>query len=393
MKIFAYNAASLEGIEKTFLSDDTAIGATAFPVKNTNSFVNGQKVLVGELGRERSEVLTVNGAPTATGLTLTAATFPHDADDPIYAIKYDKVRVYRSTAGELGSYSLLATINIDVDNADLKTWYEDALSLDTYWYKVSFYDSVGAAETEQSDAVQATGFARDQIGSVITEIARQVGDPDFIDMDMQTYLDNANDVSTDLTTQAKRPYRFLKRNQALNIGAASSSVAFPTNLWKINYLEVNDTSTVSTRVYQPKKVSATKARYDLALYTLGADRVQEVAYDDEANALIVVPKSLLARTGAFNLHFYKIFDPFTSFSSRIEGPTRLAYKLALRRDYYLMKADSNSKYLTKAQTYDRMYSIEVAKLQREKNIDAGGPGGLAPDKKQYIQWGGPRYHQ
>jgi hypothetical protein len=390
MRIFAHNPDLLD-IEKTFLSDSTLKAATVFPVKNTDNFTTGRRLLVGEMSRERSELLTL-GSKTIDQLTLGAANFPHDTDDPIYAIKYDKVRVYRATS-ETGTRSLLATIDVDVDNTDGKTWYEDLNSLDTFWYEVSYYDSVADEESDRSPAIQATGYARDQLGSIIMEVVRKVNDLDFIDMDAETYIDNANDVSVDLQTQAKRPYRFLKRSQLLDLALGASTINFPADLWSINYLEANDTSATVVRTFRPKTVSATEARAHLALYTLGGQYTQEVAYDDEANQLIVVPKALALRTGAFTLHYYKKFDDFTSFSSRIEGPTRLAYKLAMFREYYLAKADSNNKYLTKAQKYDNMYKVEVAKLQRTKNIDAGGPSGLGPDRKRYIQWGGPRYRQ
>lgn len=391
MRIFAYNP-SLEGIEKTFLSNSTALGATVFKVKNTDRFQDEQRVLVGEMSRERSEMLYIDSL-TTTQFTLDAAEFPHDADDPIYAIKFDQVRIYRSTTGEDGVYSLLDTVDIDVDNADGKTWYEDPNSLDTYYYKVAYYDSVNDEETEQSDAIKATGYDRDQIGSVILEVAREVKDTEFVDTDAQVHLDKANDVSDDLLTQAKRPYRFLKRMEQLDIEANASTVAFPLTLWKINYVEVNEVAPAASRTFQPQKVSPTEARFQLTMQTIPGDYVNEIAFDDEENEMIVVPKARTQRLNAFNFHFYKRFDTFTSFSSRIEGPTRLVYKLGLLRDHYMMKADSDDKYLKKSMEFDRKYNAEVMKLQREKNIEAAGPQGLAPDKKRYPQWGGRRYRQ
>ncbi len=391
MKIFAYNP-KLEDIEKTFLSNSTVVGATTFKVKNTDRFEDERPVLVGEMSRERSEVLYIDSL-TATQLTLGAAVFPHDADDPVYAIKFDKVRIYRSTTGEDGVYSLLDTVDIDVDNADGKTWYEDPNSLDTYYYKVSYYDSIGDEETEQSDAIKATGYERDQVGSIILQVATKIGDKEFLDIDAQEHLDNANDISDDLLTQAKRPYRFLKRMEQLDIEADASTVDFPTTFWKVNYVEVNEVAPASSRTYRPKKVSATEARFQLTMQTTPGDYVSEIAFDDEENQMIVVPKARTQRLNAFNFHFYKEFDTFTSFSSRIEGPTRLVYKLGLLRDAYMTKADSDDKYLKKAMEYDRKYNAEVIKLQREKNIEAGGPDGLAPDKKRYPQWGGRRYRQ
>lgn len=392
MRIFARNP-DLDDVPLTWLSDDTLLGATAWPVKNSAGFANGQRILVGEMSRERSEMLTISGAPTPTGLATGAALFPHDTDDPVYSLHYDQIRIYRSTGGVGGTFSILATIDIDVDNDDGKTWYEDPNSLPDYFYTISFYDSISHEESDQSDPIAATGYTKDQIGSIILSVAKRVGDPDFTELTPEDYLAAANDVSTDLTTRAKRPYRFLKRNVPLDAASDSSAIDFPVNMWKINYVEVNDTTAAVTRIYRPKKVSTTEVLARLAQATLGGSYVDMVAYDDEANQLIFSPKTLAARTAAFFFHYYKQFDDFTSFASSIEGPTRYAYKLAMFREYYNVKADSNTKYLTKASQYDQAYNVEVAKLQREKNIDAGGPMSLGADRKRYTQFGGRRYHQ
>lgn len=391
MRIFARNP-SLEGAEKTNLSTSTASAATVFKVKNTDRFAATDKVLVGEMSRERSEILTV-ASLTATQLTLDAADFPHDADDPIYLLEFDKVRVYRSTTGENGVYSLLATVDVDVDNVDGRTWYEDANSLDTYWYKVSYYNSVDAIETAKSSAVQATGYAVKSVGMIITEVANEVGDPDFMDMNIPAYLSSMNNTSEALLLKAKRPYRFLKRKVLMDVDADDYSVPFPTDFWKVNYVSVNEVAPASSRVFRPNIVSPSEAAFQLSQQTNPGDYVDGIAFDQEENALLFYPAALTARIGAFIFRYYKKFTRFTDFSNIVETPDMLVYKFALKRDFYLKKANDDSKYLVQAKEYASEYNARVMELQREKSIEAGAPTGLGPDRKRYQQWGGRKYRQ
>lgn len=396
MNIVAYNP-DTNYLEKSYLGKSYASGVSAVLIKNSNKFVNGQKVLIGSMGRERSEILTVNGTGlTATNLPFTTNTvFPHDADDPVFILDYDKVRIYRSTTGENGVYTLLTTIDIDVDNADNATYYDDINALTNYWYQVSYFDSVNNEESNRTEPMAASGYTAKQLGSIIPKVSKDVGDPEMIDVDVDQWISWMNDINDDLLTQAKRPYRFLKAKQQIDVLANAYSAPFPENFWKINYIEVHEYgASGSARTYRPRDfASTTSAQAQLDLYTLGADYIDGIAIDDEAEELIFYPKARFDRINAFTLHYYKTFDEFKSLADKVETPNTLIYKLGLKREYYLKKADSDNKYLAKYNEYDKKYNAEAMKLQREKSIFADGPRGMKPDAKRYPQWGGRRYRQ
>lgn len=394
MKIVAYNPETKD-LEKSYLGKSYASGVTSLLLKNTDRFADGQKILIGEMGRERSEIVEISGAPTATTIGLVAGTqFPHDADDPVYVLDYDQVRIYRSTTGQAGAYSLLDTVDMDVDNADNGTFYDDANALTTYWYELAYYDSVNDTESEHTAPIGATGYTRKQLGHLIPKVAKDVKDPDFIEVDIDQWISWANDISDDLITQAKRPYRFLKKSETIDVSADDYSFGMPADFWKINFIQVHEFGAASERIWRPRQfASVTSAQYQLNLYTLGADYVDGLAVDDEAEEVLFYPKARVDRIGAFTLHYYKTFDEFTSLADTVETPNTLVYKLGLKREYYMLKADDDSKYLPKAKEYDQKYNAEVMKLQREKNIFADGPTGMAPDRKRYPQWGGRRYRQ
>lgn len=395
MNIVAYNPET-DYLEKSYLGKSYAAGVSAVLVKNTNKFANNQKVLVGSMGRERSEIMTVTSTGlTSTNLPFTANTnFPHDADDPVFVLDYDKVRIYRSTTGQNGVYTLLATVDIDVDNPDNATYYDDVNALQTYWYQVAYYDSVNSEESNRTEPMAASGYTAKQLGALIPQVAKDVQDPEMIEVGVDSYIAWMNDINDDLLTQAKRPYRFLKASKPVNVLANASSFPFPDDFWKINYIQVHEYGASSERIWRPRQfASLSSAQSALGTYLLGGDYIDGLAVDDEGDQIIFYPKARADRLGAFTLHYYKTFNKFTSLSDTIETPNALVYKLGLKREYYLMKADSDSKYMMKAQEYDKRYNAEVMKLQREKNIFADGPTGMKPDAKRYPQWGGRRYRQ
>lgn len=395
MNIVAYNP-SVNHLEKSYLSRSYASNVSSVVVKNTDRFNYGNPILLGEVSRERSEIINIHATTGKTVTTLPFATttnFPHDADDPVYLLEWDSLRIYRSTSGIGGVYNVLDTVPLDVDNADGKTYYNDPNSLTTYYYKIAFYHSVDDELSALSDPIAATGYDPKALGTVFIETAGELKDPDFNDMSISQYISHCNNVNDDLITQAKRPYSFLKVNQPLNTTINASTIDFPPDLWKINYIEVNENTPSTSRTYRPKKVSATELRYLLTQTTLSADWVDAVAYDDEARQLMYSPAARTIRVAAFDLHYYKNFTRFTSMSDLVETPNVLIYKLALKREFFMSKADEDDKYLKKADAYDKKYNAEVMKLQREKNIDAAGPKGMGPDRKRYIQWGGRAYRQ
>jgi len=381
MNISVYNPET-DDLEKSYLSSPATIGAVTLKVKNTNNFPNARRVLIGSPGRERAEMV-LQSAKTATTLTVGATTFNHDPDDPVYALSYDQVRIYRSTTGVSGTYTLLTTTDVDWDNADNITRYDDVNALSTYFYKSTFYDSIGLDESDASPAIQATGFPRNTSGGVIMSVARDVNDTDFIVHTIEQWLAVMNDVNDDLITRATKPYRFLKKHDSIDLATDDNSFPYPPLMWKIDYTESNSSSPAYPR--KPREVSPLDMRYRQQFNTLSADYVREIAYDDEEEVVLFNPAARTDRLGAFTLHWYKFFTEFTGMSDPIETPTPLVYKLAMKREHYLTLSDDDNKYLTKAKNYDDRYEAEVMKLQREKNVKAKAPSGLYPDIKRYRQ--------
>lgn len=145
------NFSELNVVEPTSLLDNVAAGATTIPVQNNQGFVANGYFIVGRLGSETTEVLTVASTIGATTIVSSTATVrTHSIHEQVHLLYGDKIRVYRA-ANVDGSppadvaYSQIAEINIDYDQAS--TSYTDPNGSNLYWYKSTYYNSTLDVET------------------------------------------------------------------------------------------------------------------------------------------------------------------------------------------------------------------------------------------------------
>lgn len=153
MIVSAHNPET-DHLERTYLTTSHAAGLSALLVKNNDKFVTNKRILIGEMGHERSEIRTTI-APTGTTQVNTSAvtSFAHDADDPLMVLDYDQIAFYRAATKE-GVYSLVTTVAMDVDNADGVTRYDDTAGAASDYYKVKYVNSLSLEDTEFSDPIK-----------------------------------------------------------------------------------------------------------------------------------------------------------------------------------------------------------------------------------------------
>lgn len=166
----------LSGTRRTFLSADSAVGASSYTVENGTGFSISEYILVGAFGSEKSEIdlLHSSTTPTATVLTTNAVTtFAHNRGDIVQFIPYNQIKIERSTDGGV-NYSALATIDIRADASE--TLYVDTGGLSTYYYKVKFYNATSTLVSEFSDVVIATGYAYNSVHAIKSRALSQLGE-------------------------------------------------------------------------------------------------------------------------------------------------------------------------------------------------------------------------
>ena len=394
MNVTATNP-EIDDLEKSFLANSYSLGATSIKVKNNDRFAVDDRIMLGEMGQEKTEVVTVS-AVNADGVTLTvgATIFEHSADDPVYVLRFDSVRFYRSTTGSSGTFSLLTTVDLDVDNANLKTIYDDTTGTTAYYYKISMYHSVSTLESAQTDAVQGSGWRREQVGYIIDEILQEVSDLQEINISRTELIGYFNDVNDDLQINVGKPYDFLHTRTTLTRTANRSYIDFPTDsnskqtMWKFDRLDYNftdtdtdpDTDTTSTIKVIPSEEFRNKySDNTIDSTTVSDDKPEAMTLDTSVNRFRFSHPFETTTATVFYLHYWKYFTTIDSEGDVIETPTPKIYKLYCKAQYYRKRGVAESEFNALADRYFGDYQIEKSKYKGIDRKDFGTPRSFMPE--------------
>lgn len=252
---------TIDGLEKTYLSQSYNFGTTSIEVKNNQQFSGNQRVLLGEPGLAYSEVVTT-GNPGVNGTTIPISTtlYSHEADTPVYLLQFDQAKFYKSTTGINGTYVLLPNcpINLDFTSEDLETVYNDNNAVTGNYYQITVYNSITDIESAFTDPIPAiTGWARNQAGYLIDQMYEELSDVNEDNLTRDEMYGYINEVNDDLIMQVVRPYNFLYTRQVFGREGGANTLAWPVDdagnnaMWKfdrMDYNYVDNTTTPTTNV-------------------------------------------------------------------------------------------------------------------------------------------------
>jgi hypothetical protein len=403
MIITAFNLETVD-LEKTLLTTPVSESAINLEVQNNNLFSAANlRAMIGEMGHEKSEIVTIASVSAEEGLVVSALKFSHPVDTPVYILPFDKVQFYRSTGGSDGNYTEIATVDMDVDNSNKKTVYDDVTGLATYYYKVRFYHSLQLYASDYSGIIKGSGYGRQSVGHICNSFLSEVSDLNQDTITKTELIEWLNECSDDLITRGKKPYEFLKARVALTKTANRNYIDMPVDtsdadtdnnsteqiVWKIRNLKYNfvDSSTnpVTDETYLLRYLPEDEFQSRFQDNTISAstvsDRVRYWTYDFSVNRLRFNPPFETTQTAAFYLYFYKYFNTLDNDSDNIETPNSLVYKQYLRWRYFLKKAESDASFMKRAETEENKYNVEVFKLQSTNRKEVGQPRSFRPDTR------------
>lgn len=385
--------------EKSYLSTSFAAGITSIIVKNNNRFAANQRIMIGQMGQEKTEIVTVSSV-NADGVTIVigATLFPHSADDPVFVLQFDQVKYYRSITGSTGTYTLLTTVALDVDNENLQTIYDDTTGLVTYYYKVTLYHSISTVESALSDAIPGGGFSRNQVGNIIDEILQEVSDQNEVHVTRNELLGYFNDVNDDLQQNASKPYDFLRARTTLTRTAGQNYVPFPidssgnSTMWKFDRMDhqfIDSTTTpVTNNTYTLKVWSEEDFRNTFQNSTFDStsesDNITDLTLDTAVNLIRINPAPLTTQAGAFYLYYWKFFSELNSEGDVVETPTPKIYKLYCKQMYYQKRAIADVTLGATANTFAGQYAQEKARYKMIDRLDKGSPRSMQPPSSTYY---------
>ena len=165
-------------LEETELTADAASAQAVIAVINNQNFAENTHYVIGRIGGESLEKLLVLSVSGTTGITATTnLARSHSKFDKVTRLFGNKIRIYRAanadgTQPADGSFALLTTVDIDFDGS--QTEYTDDDGSSSYWYKHTFYDSVGLEETPLSGSGAVRGGGIGNYAS-IESIRKQAG--------------------------------------------------------------------------------------------------------------------------------------------------------------------------------------------------------------------------
>lgn len=373
-------------LEKSYLNASYSAGINSIMVKNSDRFAADDRIMIGEMGQEKTEVVTVSAvASDGQTLTIGATEFSHEADTPVYKLRFDQARFYRSTTTSTGTYTLLATVNLDVDNANLSTLYDDDQGQTTYYYKMTVYHSISTLESAFSDPIGGAGWRRDQVGNIIDEILQEVSDTNEQHITRNELLGYFNDVNDDLQGSAARPFDFLRTRTALTRTAGTNYIDFPVDsngretMWKFDRMDYNytDSTTDTDMTYTLHVVPEEKFRNTYQDNTISTtsedDAIQVISLDTAMNRFRFAPRALTTAANAFYLYYWKYFTQIDSEGDIIETPTAKIYKLYCKAMYYTKRSTVEFSHANTADRFMQQYEMEKRKLQMANRRDVGTP--------------------
>jgi len=166
--------------QKTRLSADIAASATSSTVENNDGFAADDYIVFGKPGQENTEIVLCTSVTgnTTIGHT-TGPVYAHQARTPLYIIKFNQAQIYRATS-QTGTYSLIATVDLDIDED--YTLYDDEDGATTSWYKIRYKDEKDTKYSAYSDVVQGTGYTADSLYDMTSEALQDFGDPDSFEV-------------------------------------------------------------------------------------------------------------------------------------------------------------------------------------------------------------------
>ncbi|MCL4482637.1 MAG: hypothetical protein M1445_08500 [Bacteroidetes bacterium] len=150
---------------------------------------------------------------------------------------YNQIRIYRSSS-QTGVFTLLTTVAIDIttrtDQTQGYTQYTDSAGDTNSWYKVSYYNSSSAAETDKSDAFQGGTSDLD------AKIRRRMKDTN-----VNKYFFSNEEIADarDMAIQSLWPATWIDTTYEVTITDSNKkTITVPYSVFRVDKIKVYDTN-------------------------------------------------------------------------------------------------------------------------------------------------------
>ena len=215
--------------ERTYIDSDMTAAASSISGNGVN-FFSGQYIVIGQPGNLKTEIVQINGTPSATAIPITTTSFAHNRGDIVRFIPYNQI-VAEWSASQTGSYTALAAIPIRADS--MQTYLQQVSDPTTYWYRFRFQNSTSGLFSQYSDVQAATGYGDNTIWSVKQRALREIGEElsDLVtDADLNAWIMEGRRMADQNPAIMRWSFRTTFGNVTGMLLAGQWRVAIPANL-------------------------------------------------------------------------------------------------------------------------------------------------------------------
>ena len=218
---------------ETYLTAESASGASTLTVKSISNFAVKLILLIGELGDENSEIIKTHATtdPSETTIKLAADLVKtHDPYTKIRVMLYDQIEI-SSAPTIAGTKSVLDTIAIQPES--FETRYDDSETSSGYFF-TRFKETVDNTFSDYSDAIPYAGYNENTVAFAINyALKRNKLDTFTKYIDYNFCIDEVNDCLRFVTGKLKGWSKLLSLNYI--IGQTSrgvNKIALPDDIWE-----------------------------------------------------------------------------------------------------------------------------------------------------------------
>lgn len=371
--------------ERTFLTDPLSASGTTWLVKNTAGFVANNYAVLGNPGQDKTEIKKISSVDSVTQFTGAATSFAHSPDDPVYLSRFNQIKIYRASSLS-GSYTLLTTVDIQIDNSNGETVYDDTSGTTSNYYKVSYYNSTSGTESALSDPIPGSGYSRTSCAYLIDDI-----------------LDEANDRAEQVATRgevlrwlgdcdeevwgSRKKWEFFREDDTLSATADTKTVALSglsKTFDKLDYITFNYVSGGTDITYRLREIILPEyERKTDDNNDTHDDRIQEFALDFLNNNLLLNPIPDTTQTNKLTVYYYFKPSPYDSEGDTLYIPnSRVYFTYGMMR--FHMKKKSEQRIIDKWEQKFFRAQLDLVRLQRRSSSQ--------PRSMEYKRGSSRRYY-
>ncbi len=156
------------------VSNEANAGDSALTVLNNEGLIKDDYIVARKIGDEQAELRQIDSVSGSGTINLTSTTsFSHPIGAIVFKIDYNQVEI-SSKASESGAFSVLATIDLEVD--DEFTIYDDTSGQTTGFYRTRLKNEQTGQFSDYSAILAGTGFSTRAVKPMIDSVLERTND-------------------------------------------------------------------------------------------------------------------------------------------------------------------------------------------------------------------------